>query len=65
MDTCVKTMLNSLGAGDVAGAVLLLTDGHDLELVHPAKTGSAARTRRIPIFAVPLDVHGSMLMVVE
>ena len=60
VDTAIKTMLNSLGSGDVAGAVLLLSDGHDLELVHPAKTGASARARRIPVFAVPLGRQGKV-----
>ena len=49
----VQTVLGSLGAGEGAHALFLLTDGHDFELVNAAQTALAARARRIPIYAVP------------
>jgi len=39
---------------EAADALVLLTDGHDFELVNPAKTGATARNRQTPIYAVPL-----------
>ena len=35
--------LNTPAAGEAVNALILLTDGHDFELVNPAKTGAAAR----------------------
>jgi len=46
-------MLSSL-ARMKARALVLLTDGHDFELVNPAKTGFMARQRQTPIYAVAL-----------
>ncbi|HUR59642.1 MAG TPA: hypothetical protein VM029_18125, partial [Opitutaceae bacterium] len=48
----VQTMLGSLPPGQGAHALFLLTDGHDFELVNAAQTALAARTRRVPIYAV-------------
>jgi hypothetical protein len=50
--TSITTMLDSLAPGEAGRALFLLTDGHDLELVNPAKTALAARSRGVPIYAV-------------
>ncbi len=39
---------------------MLLTDGHDFELVNPAKTGFMARQRQMPIYAVALGKQGKV-----
>lgn len=57
-DRSVTTILNSLAAGEEARALIFLTDGHDLELVNPARTGATARSRGTPIFAVPFGRQG-------
>ncbi len=41
-------------------AIFLLTDGHDFQLVSPARTGFASRSRRIPIYAVPFGSAGNV-----
>jgi len=56
----ITTMLNSVSGGESARALLLLTDGHDFELVNPVATGSAARVRLTPIYAVPLGKQGKV-----
>ena len=56
----VVTMLNSLASGEGAKALILLTDGHDFELQNPAKTGFIARSRQVPIYAVPLGKQGKV-----
>ncbi len=56
----VSTMLGSLRADETARALVLLSDGHDFELVNPAKTGFVARSRGTPIFAVPLGRQGKV-----
>lgn len=58
--TSVQTMLSSLRAGESAKALLLFTDGHDFELVNPAKTGFIARQRHTPIFAVAMGKQGKV-----
>lgn len=58
--TSVLTMLNSLRAGESARALLLFTDGHDFELMNPAKTGFIARQRQTPIFAVAMGKQGKV-----
>ena len=54
----INTVLNSLGAGEGAKALILLTDGHDFELVNPSKTGLMAKSRQVPIYAVALGKQG-------
>ena len=56
----VTTMLSGSGAGEVINALVLLSDGHDHELVNPAKTGLAARAQQIPIYAVALGKQGKV-----
>jgi hypothetical protein len=54
----VTTMLNTTGAGEKVDALILLTDGHDFELVNPVKTGAAAHARQIPVYAVAFGQQG-------
>src|SRR6185369_8163325 len=56
----ITTMLNTPGASEVVNAMILLTDGHDFELVNPVKTGSAARARQTPIYAVAFGKQGKV-----
>jgi uncharacterized membrane protein len=56
----ITAMLNSLGANEGAKALIVLTDGHDFELVNPSKTGLMARSRQVPIYAVPLGQQGKV-----
>ena len=56
----VSTMLSSLAANEGARALVLLSDGHDFELVNPAKTGFLARQRQTPIYAVALGKQGKV-----
>ncbi len=39
----INTMLNTPAGDQQVNAVILLTDGHDFEMVNPVKTGMAAR----------------------
>ncbi len=56
----ISTMLAGLGTNESGRALVLLSDGHDFELVNPAKTGFAARQRGVPIYAVPLGKTGKV-----
>ena len=56
----VETLLSSLGAGQGAHALFLFTDGHDFELVNPAQTALLARSRQVPIYAVPFGAEGAV-----
>lgn len=56
----IQTMLGSLTAEEGAHALFLLTDGHDFELVPPAKTALAARNRQVPIYAVVFGAEGNV-----
>jgi hypothetical protein len=56
----IVTMLGSLRAHEGARALVVLSDGHDFELVNPAKTGFVARQRQTPIFAVPIGKQGKV-----
>ncbi len=56
----VSTLLNTLRPDEAINAVILLTDGHDFEMVNPATTGAAARMRQAPIFAVPFGRQGNV-----
>jgi hypothetical protein len=56
----ITTMLNTPGASEVVNGMILLTDGHDFELVNPVKTGAAARARLTPIYAVALGKQGKV-----
>jgi hypothetical protein len=56
----VESMLGTVSARETASAIVLFTDGHDFELVSPAKTAAMARARHVPIFAVPLGEQGTV-----
>lgn len=56
----ITTMLNTPSADESVNALILVTDGHDFELVNPAKTGTAARARQIPIYAVAMGKQGKV-----
>ncbi len=56
----ISTMLAGLGANEAARALIVLSDGHDFELVNPAKTGFMARQRGVPIYAVALGKQGKV-----
>lgn len=55
-----STILSSLAANEGARALILLSDGHDFELVNPAKTGFMARQKQTPIYAVPIGKTGKV-----
>ena len=48
----VTSALGTLAGGETAAALILLSDGHDFELLNPSRTGFAARNRGTPIYAV-------------
>lgn len=54
----LTTLLNAASGGETASALVLLTDGHDFELVNYARTARLARTRQVPIYALPLGGKG-------
>ncbi len=56
----IVTMLNSLSSTEGAKALILLTDGHDFEMVNPAKTGLVGRYHKVPIYAVALGKQGNV-----
>lgn len=59
-DKSVNTMLSTPDASEAVNALVLLTDGHDFELVNPVKTGLAAHARQTPIYAVALGRQGKV-----
>jgi len=56
----ITTMLNAPVASETINALILLSDGHDFELINPVKTGAAARARQTPIYAVALGKQGKV-----
>ncbi len=56
----VSSILNSLSQSEEARALIVLTDGHDFELINPAQTGGLARSRHVPIYAVPFGKLGNV-----
>ena len=56
----INTMLSAPAGDEAVNAVILLTDGHDFEMVNPVKTGIAAHNREAPIYAVALGKQGSV-----
>ena len=60
IDKSVNTMLAAPDADEAINALVLLTDGHDFEMINPVKTGLAARTRGAPIYAVALGRQGDV-----
>lgn len=56
----IETILQSLGPGEGADALILLTDGHDFDMVSPARTAMMARGRHVPIYPVPFGTSGKV-----
>ena len=56
----VTTMLNAPAGDEAVNAVILLTDGHDFEMVDPVKTGLSAHDRDAPIYALALGKQGDV-----
>lgn len=56
----IASILNSLAPNQEARALILMTDGHDFEMVNPSRTGAMARSRRVPIYAVPFGQQGKV-----
>jgi hypothetical protein len=56
----VGTMLSAPARDEAVNAVILLTDGHDFEMVNPVKTGTMARNHEAPIYAVALGQQGKV-----
>jgi hypothetical protein len=56
----ITTMLHSLGPGEGAKALIILSDGHDFEMVNPSRTGFSAKSRQVPIYAVPIGKQGKV-----
>lgn len=54
----INRIIQSLPAGQEANALILISDGHDFELVNPARTGRDARNRNIPIYALKVGEEG-------
>lgn len=59
-DKSVNTMLETPAGDEAVNAVILLTDGHDFEMVNPVKTGLAARNHEAPVYAVALGKQGDV-----
>jgi len=58
--TSVAGMLGSIRPNESARGLFLLTDGHDLEMVNPSKTGFYSRAHHTPIYAVPIGRLGKV-----
>jgi len=56
----INSMLNAPADDQAINAVILLTDGHDFEMINPVKTGMEARDRQAPIYAVALGQQGNV-----
>jgi hypothetical protein len=56
----INALLSSAFGRENVNAIVLLTDGHDFEMVNPAKTGLAAHNREAPIYAVALGKQGNV-----
>ena len=56
----IGTMLGAPAGDEAVNAVILLTDGHDFEMVNPVKTGLAAHNRQAPIYAVAFGKQGKV-----
>jgi len=56
----IDTMLKTPANDKAVNGVILLTDGHDFEMVNPARTGLAAHDRNAPIYAIPLGNQGNV-----
>jgi hypothetical protein len=56
----IGTMLSAPSGDEAVNALILLTDGHDFEMVNPVKTGLAAHNRQAPIYAVAFGKQGKV-----
>ncbi len=56
----VRGILEGVAEGMAVNAIVLLTDGHDFDLVNPGKTAALARQRNIPIYAMPFGAAGNV-----
>lgn len=56
----VESILQTLGPDEGAEGLILLTDGHDFDMVAPARTGAMARARHVPIYPVPFGAAGAV-----
>jgi hypothetical protein len=56
----MDTLLRAPATGEAVDAVILLTDGHDFEMVNPVKTGLAAHNFQAPIYAVAFGKQGNV-----
>ncbi len=56
----VTAALATLTSGEAGSALVLLTDGHDFELLNPGRTGQAAKNRGTPIYAVAFGRQGKV-----
>ena len=56
----IDTMLSTATSDQTVNALILLTDGHDFEMVNPVKTGLGAHSRAAPIYAVALGSQGNV-----
>jgi len=56
----LQKILNVSFQPEEAKALIIFTDGHDFELAGPSKTGLSAKSRHIPIYAVPLGKRGKV-----
>ena len=59
-DKSIATMLATPAGGETIDAIVLLTDGHDFQMVNPVKTGLAAHNLGVPIYAAVLGQQGSV-----
>jgi hypothetical protein len=48
-----ESILNDIGSRE-ANALIILSDGHDFEMVSPSRTALLARSRRVPVYAIPI-----------
>jgi len=56
----VSSAFATLAPGEEAAALVLLSDGHDFEMVNPVQTALLARNRRTPIYAVAFGKQGKV-----
>jgi hypothetical protein len=60
LNKSVLSIMGSQGGDQSPNGLILLTDAHDFEMVNPVKTGSAARSRQVPIYGVALGKQGKV-----
>jgi hypothetical protein len=56
----IGTLLSAPADGEAVNAIVLLTDGHDFDMVNPVKTGTAALYHQTPIFAIAFGKQGKV-----